>query len=742
MTIRTKILINVLLLTGSFLIIALVLNVGRVDVSNSVEEGFLADRITIGVSDMNTITYDYMMNPSERAIQQWELKHASLANLLKGTKFEREEQRDILRRIVKNHEEASPLFEQLIRNSAEKRQISHAKQARLDEDNERIVAQLMARTQVMISDVNTLSQASGAAIRKVQFWSFGLIAAVLVITAVLASAISYFLSRNITTSMETLKRGAEIIAKGDLDHRVPVKSKDEIGALSESFNEMTVRLKDANASIREEMRKKEKAQEDLQKAHNELESRVVERTKELSQSEQRVSRILSSITDCYYFLDRNWRATEINDRALQYFGMKRGDFLNSSYREIFPAALGSIIEEQYKRAVSEQTPVTFDLHSPANDQWAEIHAYPSEEGISVYFKDITARKQAEAEAQRLATFPRLNPNPIIEVGLDGYVHFLNPAAERLFPDIHERGLNHPWLAQWESIVRTCRETGLECSAREVTVDGSWYQQTIHFVREYQRIRIYGLDITERMAADMEIRERTVQLEAANKELDDFTYTVAHDLRSPLRAINGFSSRLLRDFGDKLNEDGVKKIHTISRNTRHMGQLIDDLLSFSRLGRKEMHMSEVNMETIANGVWKEIKELNPDRELDFRIVNMIPSFGDPSLIRQVFANLLSNAVKFTKNCKPAVIEAGCYTEMGENIYYVKDNGIGFDMKYYDKLFGVFERLHRPEEYEGTGVGLAIVMRVIQRHSGRLWAEGKLNAGAIFYFTLPGKDNNFA
>jgi two-component system sensor kinase len=149
-----------------------------------------------------------------------------------------------------------------------------------------------------------------------------------------------------------------------------------------------------------------------------------------------------------------------------------------------------------------------------------------------------------------------------------------------------------------------------------------------------------------------------------------------------------------------------------------------------------------MEAVAGDVWSEIKELNPDREIDFKIVNMIPVFGDASLLRQVIVNLLSNAVKFTRDRKPAAIEIGGRNEGSEITYYVKDNGVGFDMRYYDKLFGVFERLHRPDEFEGTGVGLAIVQRIIHRHSGRVWAEGKVSGGATFYFTITGKEKNIA
>jgi len=237
--------------------------------------------------------------------------------------------------------------------------------------------------------------------------------------------------------------------------------------------------------------------------------------------------------------------------------------------------------------------------------------------------------------------------------------------------------------------------------------------------------------------ELEIRvaERTAELEAANKELEAFSYSVSHDLRTPLRAIDGFSQVLLEDHGDRLDKEGERVLNVVRDNTVRMGELIDDLLTFSRLGRKGMEKKDINMEKLAKDVFEKLKDAAPERKLKMKINTLPPAWGDESLIREVLANLLSNAIKFSKNEKSVVIEVGGKLENNENIYYVKDNGVGFDMKYRDKLFGVFQRLHSQEEFKGTGVGLAIVQRIIHRHGGRVWAEGKINKGATFYFTLP-------
>ncbi len=240
----------------------------------------------------------------------------------------------------------------------------------------------------------------------------------------------------------------------------------------------------------------------------------------------------------------------------------------------------------------------------------------------------------------------------------------------------------------------------------------------------------------RLNAELEQRvlERTAQLEAANKELESFSYSVSHDLRAPLRAIDGYARMILRKYGDKLNEDARAKFNIIRSSVHMMGQLIDDLLTFSHLSRKHISVSKIDMEALIGDVWKELQVINPDRNINLTIKSMPISYGDRALIKQAYSNLISNAIKFTKHRDPAVIEVGGYFDGNEDVYYVKDNGVGFDMQYYDKLFGVFQRLHSADEFEGTGVGLATVQRIINRHGGRVWAEGIIDQGACFYFAL--------
>ncbi len=244
---------------------------------------------------------------------------------------------------------------------------------------------------------------------------------------------------------------------------------------------------------------------------------------------------------------------------------------------------------------------------------------------------------------------------------------------------------------------------------------------------------------QRYADQLESRveERTAQLEAANKELEAFSYSVSHDLRAPLRAIDGYTRILMQDYESALDAEGRRICSVIRHQTGRMSQLIDDMLAFSRLGRAQMQAVSIDMERLVHTVFDELTTVESRERLDFRMGNLPPVVGDPTLVRQVWINLLANALKFSSKRERAVIEVGSQRSDGETVYWVRDNGAGFDMQYAGKLFGVFQRLHSEKEFAGTGVGLAIVQRIIHRHGGRVWAESAVDQGATFYFTLSQK-----
>jgi signal transduction histidine kinase len=235
----------------------------------------------------------------------------------------------------------------------------------------------------------------------------------------------------------------------------------------------------------------------------------------------------------------------------------------------------------------------------------------------------------------------------------------------------------------------------------------------------------------------ELTNTASQLETVNKELEAFSYSVSHDLRAPLRALNGYARILMEDHHASLDEEGRRLLGIIMKNSKKMGKLINDLLSFSRFGRQEMAHSEIDMFAMANRVFKEAASESLKNRIEFSIQEIPTATGDHDMIQQIWVNLISNAIKFSGTKTKAIIEIGHISGETQNIYYIRDNGVGFDADYSGKLFGVFQRLHSEQEFEGTGVGLAIVKRIIFRMGGRVWAEGKVNEGAVFYFSLPKK-----
>ncbi|HKB45245.1 MAG TPA: ATP-binding protein, partial [Chitinophagaceae bacterium] len=235
--------------------------------------------------------------------------------------------------------------------------------------------------------------------------------------------------------------------------------------------------------------------------------------------------------------------------------------------------------------------------------------------------------------------------------------------------------------------------------------------------------------------EKKVIERTSQLEAVNKELEAFTYSVSHDLRAPLRIIDGYTEILVSDYQKKLDEEAKRMFGIITGNVRKMGQLIDDLLNLSQTGRKELLLYPANMNKLVQSVIDEQLSLNGEKPADIKIEILLPAECDSRLLQQVWSNLISNAVKYSGKQEHPVIHINSFRQGGEIVYQIKDNGVGFDMKYAGQLFGVFQRLHKATEFEGTGVGLALVKRIVAKHNGRVWAESEPGKGATFFFSLP-------
>jgi PAS domain S-box-containing protein len=389
------------------------------------------------------------------------------------------------------------------------------------------------------------------------------------------------------------------------------------------------------------------------------------------------------------------------------------------------------------------------------------------------FNQMLTRIQEQNQVlQRFAAIIEFSDDAIISKTLDGIITSWNPGAEKLFGYPAREAVGQPMLtfipperAREEAAIlaRIARGESVEhFETVRIRKDGKRadVSVTISPVKDSHGkvtgVSTVARDISERKQAEQRlaaslkevtdlkagleqrVARRTAELETANKELEAFSYSVSHDLRAPLRAINGFAGIVLEDFGPQLPEAGRGYLQRIRNGGRRMGELIDDLLAFSRLSRQPVNRQLVDSARIVQEALDELKPQREGRQIELRTGVLSPCLADSTLMKQVWVNLLSNALKYSRDRQPAMVEVGCLRENNGTIFFVRDNGVGFDMQYVDKLFGVFQRLHRSDEFEGTGVGLAIVQRIVHRHGGRVWAEAQVDQGAVFYFTLEGEN----
>jgi len=410
-------------------------------------------------------------------------------------------------------------------------------------------------------------------------------------------------------------------------------------------------LKDAEANVNgnlllvKDITDRKKAEKELANLNADLEERVKERTDAVINTLKEKNIILESIADAFFAVDKDWTVSYWNRVAETALSVPKHAILGKNLWEIFSNSIDSVSYKQYHKAMETGQVVHFEDYYPALNMWYEISAYPSENGLSVYFKDVTERKKAAEEIAKLNS------------------------------ELEERVLM-----------------------------------------------------------------RTEQLKKSVEEMEAFSYSVSHDLRAPLRGIIGFANILEEDYASKLDDEAKRITSIIKKNTSRMGQLIDDLLTFSRTGRQELIKTSVDSNIMVQGIIDELN-LNRSGKAISWIVHPLPLVtADMSAMKQVWINLISNAVKYSGNAPGPTIEIGSINKNGSTTFFIKDNGVGFDEKYMAKLFKIFQRLHTTEEFEGTGIGLAIVDKVVSKHGGKVWAEAALNKGATFYFSLPGDSDN--
>lgn len=491
----------------------------------------------------------------------------------------------------------------------------------------------------------------------------------------------------------------------------------------------------------------------------------------LYQAEQNYRDLADSITDIFFSLDKDMRYTYYNRASETFTGRLSEQVIGKNVYDILPGLKGSQIEEKILEVLKTKSPQIFTngLSHQGQYYYHRMYFYPTRSGVAVLARDITERmeltKKLEEDKQQLELALRSG-----ELGLwdwniqtgdidynDQWLEILGYKRGELIQRIESWiDLIHPEdLESVTDIMDSHLKNSTsyyQAELRLLTKSGTWkwiYDMGKVIVRDEngKPLRATGIimDITQKKQYELKIeqlneeleqkvKERTAQLIAANKELEAFSYSVSHDLRIPLRSIDGFSRALQEDYSEKLDVEGIEYLNTIRNATQKMGQLIEDLMKLAKVTKSDVNKESVNLSTMAYAILKELQKENPERKLITHIAKDLMVMGDEKLLGIALQNLFSNAWKYTGKREETVIELGKITENESPVYFIKDNGVGFDMKYTDKLFQPFQRLHSKRDFEGTGVGLATVQRIIAKHGGHIWAEAAPDKGATFFFTL--------
>jgi PAS domain S-box-containing protein len=564
---------------------------------------------------------------------------------------------------------------------------------------------------------------------------------VALVFVVVSAGLATVLAARITTPLSEISTASAAVAIGDYSRRVTADRRDEIGQLGRAFNAMSTEVETTAKALRK--------------------------------SEDSYRRLFASNPHPMWVYDvETLRFLDVNDMATLHYGYSRDEFLAMTIKEIRPDAEVPGLLENVAQTDSTAEMSGIWKHRKKDGAIIDVEISSHEVVLdgrrarAVLAHDVTERLRAHGALQESETLFRgmaeTMPHIVWTARPDGERTYYNKQwfdytglsvketkgtgwQTAIHPDDRQDKIEH-----WAQAVQTAGT--YEISFRLRRKDGTYRWQVgraAPLTKESGQVAIWvgtitdvedarrDQDMLKTLNAELEQRvvARTAQLEAANQELESFSYSVSHDLRAPLRHVQGYVEMVTASTTGQLSDKVQRYLRTITDATVEMGELIDNLLAFSRLSRVQMSEGRVSLDSLVEDTIRGLEMAIRGRNIVWKIAALPAAVGDPSMLKQVYANLLGNAVKYTRQRDPAEIEIGCSGEEGgRSILFVRDNGAGFDMRYASKLFGVFQRLHRTDEFEGTGIGLATVRRIVTRHGGRTWADGEVDKGATIYFTL--------
>jgi PAS domain S-box-containing protein len=706
------------------------------DVYRANQKVLLTNKIQKVALERMFLRDDYLLNPSERTKVHWYAKSETLRALLESApeRFTGTEDRALLQEARKNFYLTLSLFSVILEKHTQKEH-AEGKKLAFDEAETKLINQVFQNAYALNDSINGLDESSRRLVTRAQTRG-----AIFIILFVLGSVIavvinSIFVRKIIAKRISALHEGVKIIGAGNLDYRIDEVGDDELSDLARASNEMVAK----------------------QKASQEYTESIINTVREPLIALDQDLRVVKVSSSFYEFFKVN--PEETMGQLIYDLGNKQWDI--PKLREL----LETILPQQ----------ATFDNYE-VEHEFATIgrrimllnarqiqRVLGKEKIILLAIEDITERKEIEAGLEKtrkeLEVIKKIADEAseyaesvintvreplialdqdlrVVSVSRSFYDFFKVNPEETMGQLIYDLG-NKQWdIPKLRDLLETILPEAATFDNYEVEHDFATIGRRTMLLNARQIQRVLGKEKIILLAIE-DITERKViesGLKKAHEELESFAYSVSHDLRAPLRGIDGWSLALLEDYKDKLGKQGREYIDLVRSETQIMGRLIDDLLMFSRQNRAEMNQRPLDMTAMAKAIITRLQQQNPTLQTDFIVQPGLRALGDNNLIEIALKNLLDNALKFSSKSSRAVIEFGQVEKEGGKAFFVRDNGVGFDMAYSNKLFGVFRRLHKASEFPGTGIGLASVQRIINRHGGRIWAEAKVNEGATFYFTL--------
>jgi len=692
MKVKKRLQINVAISISITLVIIFVVFMALYRVSRANSSAVITSEIIAGTFERVALRNEYMRTGKARAQEEWFAKQDQLRRLQKAASkyFLNAADKTIIDKLNENHESITKLFSAFVANRERK---GPGPGGRFRETEDRLLNQLDIR----VSEAARLTRELVDSNRKARAAVLREAAASIILLLLLAIAAtvanSLTMSRALADRIYRLRNGARQIGEGDLDHRIDIKGDDEFAELSEAFNAMTAKLRVSHDTLGKEIEERKRAEGALRKAHDELETRVMERTEELvlandsaKRERQRLYSVMETLPVYVILLTPDYHVPFANRFFRERFGDSGG---RRCYEYLFDRTEPCEICETYTVLKTNETHHWYWTGPDKRDY--DIHDFPfvDSDGSPLILEmgiDITEQKKAQQELREM--------NVTLELRIRERTAEINSANAML------------------------RESRNE-----------------------------ALRIMEDAVASRK------QAEETNRELEAFIYSVSHDLREPLRSVSGFARIVQENYADRLDEQGRNYLARIARGAKKMSRLIEDLLYLSRIARHEITRTNIDMSGIAQAITAELRESRRERHVEFDIQKKLADHADSRLTAVALWNILGNAWKFTEQTAHARVEFGAVDnpaeaaarglgnetmkkmlDAGQRVYYVRDNGAGFDQEHAHKMFLPFHRLHAADQFPGTGIGLAIVESVIRRHGGQVWAEGARDKGAIVYFTL--------